>query len=185
MVMTTLGRFDTLCQWWWPHYRPIWYPVSMVMTTLGRFDTLCQYSWSAKSYPVQRHVPITFNNGGAPPPPRVLPLVTRPEYKHQDVQKGNSSNNNKLSRCYCDIALNATSNGWQHLNWIYFDSVSWKSTTAIGYKLLLSQCQWFYGNAAPWRFVWICPKALLCQNPTIKISNFKRRRCKKKIIINE
>ena len=46
-----------------------WYPVSMVMTTLGRFDTLCQYSWSAKSYPVQRHFPITFNNGGAPPPP--------------------------------------------------------------------------------------------------------------------
>ena len=46
-----------------------WYPVSMVMTTLGRFDTLCQYSWSAKSYPVQRHVPITFNNGGPPPPP--------------------------------------------------------------------------------------------------------------------
>ena len=45
-----------------------WYPVSMVMTTLGRFDTLCQYWWPAKSYPVQRHVPITFNNGGAPPP---------------------------------------------------------------------------------------------------------------------
>ena len=39
------------------------------MTTLGRFDTLCQYWWPAKSYPVQRHVPITFNNGGAPPPP--------------------------------------------------------------------------------------------------------------------
>ena len=46
-----------------------WYPVSMVMTTLGRFDTLCQYRWPAKSYPVQRHVPITFHNGGAPPPP--------------------------------------------------------------------------------------------------------------------
>ena len=62
------GRF------WYPvsmvmgHIRPIWYPVPMVMTTLGRFDTLCQYWWPAKSYPVQRHVPITFHNGGAPAP---------------------------------------------------------------------------------------------------------------------
>ena len=63
------GRF------WYPvsmcddHIRPIWYPVPMVMTTIGRFDTLCQYWWPVKTYPVQRHVPITFHNGGAPPPP--------------------------------------------------------------------------------------------------------------------
>ena len=45
--------------------RPILIPcVNGDHTTLGRFDTLCQYWWPAKSYPVQRHVrAITFHNG--------------------------------------------------------------------------------------------------------------------------
>ena len=61
-------HLDTLCQYWWPQEghkipcatiddrkRATRYPVLILMT--------------AKSYPVHRHVPVTFNMEVPPPPP--------------------------------------------------------------------------------------------------------------------